>query len=57
MQSIELERKKLDTKDDEGLGQIVREERAYIPPVYVKGGDHDFIVVFCDGAWVHFPIR
>ena len=57
MQSIELERRKLDNKDDEGLGQIVREERAYIPPIHLKGGEHDFMAVFNDGAWVHFPIR
>ena len=57
MQAIEIERRKLDSMCNEELGQIKRVERAYIPPIHVKGGKHDFMTVFTDGAWVHFPIR
>ena len=56
MQAIEIERRKLDNMCKEVLGQIKRVERAYIPPIRLKGGEHDFMTVFTDGAWVHFPI-
>ena len=57
MKKLELEEKKLAMNQDDGLGQIVMEAKAFIPPILTKGGSHDFVSVFCEGAWLHFPIR
>ena len=56
MKKQELEEKKLALNDDDGPGQIVLESRAFIPPITIRGQEHDYMLVFCDGAWLHFPI-
>ena len=56
MKKLELEEKKLAMNADDGLGQILVEATAFIAPIITKGGSHDFVSIFCDGAWLHFPI-
>ena len=57
MKKMQIEERKLAQNEDDGPGQIVVGAQANLPPIVVRGQDHDYVSVFCDGAWLHFPVR